>query len=68
MGAWLGWAGLATAAVIVIFVVLLIGPWASPFLQLWTVAASFELWRTRRRTSATVVAESGFQSTPSIPA
>ena len=68
MGAWLGWAGLATAAVILIFVVLLIGPWASPFLQLWTVAASFELWRTRRRTSATVVAETGFQQTPSVPA
>jgi hypothetical protein len=49
MGAWLGWAGLATATVIAVFVVLLIGPWASPFLQLWTVAASFELWRTRHR-------------------
>lgn len=48
--AWLGWAGLAVAAIILVFVALLVGALASPLLQLWVVACSFELWRTRNRT------------------
>jgi hypothetical protein len=47
--AWLGWSGLVVAAVVMVFVALLIGAWASPLLQLWVVAASFELWRTRNQ-------------------
>lgn len=47
LGAWLGWAGLGVAAATIIAVVLLIGPFASPLLQLWVVAASIQLWRTR---------------------
>ena len=51
-GAWLGWAGVVVAVVILGFSVALIGPWASPLLQLWVVAASVELWRTRHREAA----------------
>lgn len=53
LASWLGWAGLGAAAIVAIFVAFLIGAWASPLLQLWVAAASFEIWRTRGRTVAT---------------
>jgi hypothetical protein len=49
LGAWLGWAGLGAAAVTLVFVVLLEGPWASPIIQLWVLAAGVELFRVERR-------------------
>ena len=49
---WLGWAGLVVAGVVLVFVVFLVGAWASPLVQLWVVAAGFELWRTRNAARA----------------
>jgi hypothetical protein len=67
LAAWLGWAGLTGAAVIMVFVGFLAGPWASPLLQLWIVATSFELWRTRGRTETVVhsPATGGIEARPS---
>lgn len=44
---WLGWLGVVAAALLVLASVLLMGAWATPVLIIWTLATSFELWRTR---------------------
>jgi hypothetical protein len=54
--AWMGWAGVAVAALILVAVVLLIGVWTAPLLQLWTVGVSVEMWRQRKATAASAPA------------
>lgn len=44
---WLGWLGFVVSALSLLLVVLLIGAFAIPLFTLWTVAASFVIWRTR---------------------
>ena len=56
---WVGWAGIAVAAITVVMVVLLAGAWASPFVQLWVVAASVACWRQDRRPASVPEAEHG---------
>jgi hypothetical protein len=51
-GRWLGWLGLVLAAASIVPVVLLAGAFASPLIQIWVLAASFEMWRTRGATGA----------------
>jgi hypothetical protein len=46
-GRWVRWLGLAVGALSVAFVVLLMGPWASPLILIWVLAISVELARTR---------------------
>ncbi len=47
MATWVGWSGLAAAAVIAVATPLLVAQFALPLLFLWVAATSFELWRTR---------------------
>jgi hypothetical protein len=46
-GRWVGWLGLVASALNLVLVVLLMGPWASPLIQVWVIAASVELVRKR---------------------
>ena len=70
LAAWLGWLGLVVATLSMILVVLLEGPIASPLLQIWVVAASIELFRTRNRlpegVPATITAPSGQASRAAV--
>jgi hypothetical protein len=44
---WVGYAGIVVVLGTIVAVAVNQGPFASPLLQLWVVAAGFELWRTR---------------------
>jgi hypothetical protein len=46
-GRWVGWLGLVVAALSLALIGLLMGPWASPLILIWVLAASAELVRTR---------------------
>jgi hypothetical protein len=46
-GRWVGWLGLVVGALSLVLIALLMGPWASPLILIWVLAASFELVRTR---------------------
>jgi hypothetical protein len=47
MHAWLAIAGFVVLVGTAVAVALGAGPWAAPLLQLWVIAGSVELWRTR---------------------
>ncbi len=61
---WLGWFGLVVAALTLVVVVLQVGALASPLIMLWTVAASFVLWRSRNAVVATTIQPSASATIP----
>lgn len=54
---WLGWLGFVVTAGTLAFVVLLIGGFSIPLIALWTVAASFVIWRTRHAVAGETLAQ-----------
>ncbi|MGI8926563.1 MAG: hypothetical protein ACR2HN_07950 [Tepidiformaceae bacterium] len=53
---WLGWLGIVVAAGSLVMAALLIGALASPLIELWVVAASFVIWRTRHAAAGDAIA------------
>ena len=64
---WVGWLGLVVSAVSLILVILLIGALAIPLITLWTVAASFVIWRTRNAVAGDTLAQRPGGSLASSP-
>jgi hypothetical protein len=58
-GRWVGWLGLVVAALSLVMVVLLMGPFASPLILIWVLATSVELVRTRGAQAASAEAPYG---------
>jgi hypothetical protein len=69
-GRWVGWLGLVVAALSLVLIALSMGPWASPLVQIWVLAASVELWRTRGAQAATAAVSQAeaFGGPPHVPA
>jgi hypothetical protein len=61
-GRWVGWLGLVVGALSLVLIVLLMGPWTSPLIQVWVLAASVELVRTRG--AQTVAAATALSEAP----
>ncbi len=65
---WVGWLGLVVAGGSLIAVAALVGAFATPLILLWTVAASFVIWRSRGAIAGdAVVQRAAVATSPSSP-